>query len=303
MLIKNIYTREETVGGIPTARNGPSRFHSNCQSELFYQAWIPSRPQLIVVGLHGAGQHSGWFGPLATHLVSQRMALYALDLRGFGRSSGLRGHVDRFENYLEDVDRFIHGIRSQLPSLPIILLGHSFGGTVAIRYAQERSTPIQALVVSAPALRIRLMIPPALDALIATISRIAPMTSIDVTGWSRVFFRDPPNHAIDTFQKVSQRDPWNTTRFSVRWLTELLINGTQALRRASQLRIPVLSFCSEDDALVDPWAVHQFYRALMGCHSQHLAFCQRPHDWILHDNGKDPLYAYVVQWIKTQSLP
>ncbi len=287
-----------TVCETPPAGNRSGSFQSNCPSDLFYQAWVPSGPQLIVVGIHGAGQHSGWFGTLADCLFSQRMAFFALDLRGFGRSSGSRGHVDHFEQYLDDVDQFIHCIRKQLAPIPIILLGHSFGGTVAIRYVQERPTAIQALVLSSPALRIRMMIPPGLVFFITLLSRIAPAASIDLVKWPAIISRAHPHYRLNVPQRGNEGDPWNTTRFSVRWLTELLTNGTQALRWAHHLSIPVLSFCSEDDVLVDPWAVRQFYRALPGPDKQHLVLGHKPHDWILHDNGSDPLYAYVIDWMK-----
>ena len=288
------------MAGTPTLWSGPNRFYSHGQHALFYQAWIPSHPQRMVVGLHGAGQHSGWFEPLATRLIVHGLAVYALDLRGFGRSSGVRGHVDCFDQYLDDVDAVISRINQRHPGIPIILLGHSLGGIVAIRYAQERSAPIRALVVSAPALRPRMVIPPLVEAVILMMSRIAPMTSIDVTKWSAVLFRDLPRYDQNVVQTGHQGDPWNTTRFSVRWFHELLIHGQHALHQAHHLQLPVLSFCSTDDGLVDPWAVHQFYHALPGPNKKHVMLCQKPHDWILYPNETDPLYTDILRWMKTQ---
>ncbi len=54
--------------------------------------------------------------------------MYALDLRGRGKSDGERFYVEKFEDYVSDVATFVEIAKSQEPGLPLFLLGHSAGG-------------------------------------------------------------------------------------------------------------------------------------------------------------------------------
>ena len=84
----------------------------------------------------------------------------AFDCRGHGRSTGRRGHVRRFSDFLDDLHAVIESAREvDGAASPIVLVGHSHGATVALRYALEPRTRISALVAVAPWLALRLKIP------------------------------------------------------------------------------------------------------------------------------------------------
>ncbi len=59
------------------------------------------------------------------------LAVYAVDLRGRGRSDGDRFYVGSFDDYLRDVDAMVGVAASQHPGLPLFVLRHSAGGVLA----------------------------------------------------------------------------------------------------------------------------------------------------------------------------
>ena len=62
--------------------------------KIFYRSWRPdTAPRAVVVICHGFNAHSGQYAWVAERLVSQGFAVYALDLRGRGRSEGERFYV------------------------------------------------------------------------------------------------------------------------------------------------------------------------------------------------------------------
>ncbi len=127
----------------------------NHRIEPFYRTLIPNKPSLVLVFIHGAGQqHSGQFADLGRHCLQHNIAFYAFDQRGFGQSTGKRGHIDSFYEYLDDMHKFIGFVREVHPSEPIFLLGHSLGGTIVARYGQEYVSHVQGAIFSAPALRL-----------------------------------------------------------------------------------------------------------------------------------------------------
>jgi lysophospholipase len=76
-------------------------------------------------------------------------------------SDPLLGHVDRFEDYVKDVDRVFHEIVSKFPDRFRFVLAHSMGGAIAVRYWQSLNEAegfplrkFQAFAVTSPMLEL-----------------------------------------------------------------------------------------------------------------------------------------------------
>lgn len=136
-----ITTREWHLPGGP---NGSER--------LFARAWATGgvEPSWLAVLVHGYGEHSGRYEHVAQHLCANGAAVYSLDHRGHGRSSGERALIDDFADTTQDVHRVITQARTAYSSLPLILIGHSMGGMIAARYAQLHPEQVAGLVLSSP---------------------------------------------------------------------------------------------------------------------------------------------------------
>jgi alpha-beta hydrolase superfamily lysophospholipase len=115
------------------------------------RVWRRPDPARTVVLAHGYGEHIGRYEHVADALVRRGAAVYGPDHLGHGRSDGERVLITEFERLVDDVHRVVGLAREDHPALPIVLVGHSMGGLVAIRYAQRHREELAALVVSAPA--------------------------------------------------------------------------------------------------------------------------------------------------------
>ncbi len=107
----------------------------------------------MVVLVHGVAEHSGRYTALCENLASRGIAVEAMDHRGHGRSEGRRVWVDRFDQYLDDFEKFMSRVQRRHPAKPVFIIGHSLGGTIATLYAMERKPQIRGIILSAPALR------------------------------------------------------------------------------------------------------------------------------------------------------
>ena len=80
------------------------------------------------------------------------IAVFALDVRGFGSWMKAKGHEDvDFDSCLEDVKGALESIHSAYPNLPVFLLGESMGGAIALRAASLYPELVDGLVSSVPA--------------------------------------------------------------------------------------------------------------------------------------------------------
>lgn len=117
---------------------------------LVYDAYEPREARASLLFIHGWSDHAGRWAALGARLRDVGVAAYLLDLRGHGRSGGTRGHLSRFSQLLGDLQALRRAVRLRGPA-PQIIMGHSFGGLVVLRYLETQPADQPACaVVSSP---------------------------------------------------------------------------------------------------------------------------------------------------------
>ena len=113
-------------------------------AEISVYRWVPDDPCAAVLISHGAVEHARRYDGFARFLASHGFAVYANDHRGHGRTAGLPENVaylgetgGGFLQMVEDMHCLTLRIKSDLPGLPVFLLGHSMGSLIARVYAAK----------------------------------------------------------------------------------------------------------------------------------------------------------------------
>ncbi|HEY1762150.1 MAG TPA: alpha/beta hydrolase [Acidimicrobiales bacterium] len=118
-------------------------------SRLFGEAYGPNLPR--VVWLHGWARGAQDFTLSANALAERGIGSVALDLPGFG-ASPVPDVAGGARHYAELIAPALREIASE----PVVLVGHSFGGTVAVVVASEHPELVSSLVlVASPVVRKR----------------------------------------------------------------------------------------------------------------------------------------------------
>ena len=126
-----------------------------------------------VLLVHGLGEHSGRYAALARQLRGWGCAVRGYDHYGHGRSSGVRGALPQPDRLLDDLAVMVDATRAAMPAgEPLILLGHSMGALVAASFAARGLRPLDACVLSAPALAVSAS--PLLRLLVPLLVRLVP---------------------------------------------------------------------------------------------------------------------------------
>ena len=214
---------------------------------LAWQAWSPSGPTLAAVGLiHGGAEHGGRYPALVSALRERGCAVYALDLRGHGRSGGRRGHVDRFSDYMSDLETFFEFVRSETGEVPTFVLGYSLGGTTGASYALTAQDRLAGVIMAGPALAIGEDASKLQFAVARTISALAPRLPL---------FKMKPEEMMSDPDAVRdyRADPLVFHgRFDARLLAELLEVMRAFPERVGQLELPLLVIHGGADVTADP---------------------------------------------------
>jgi alpha-beta hydrolase superfamily lysophospholipase len=124
------------------------------RTSIVARKWVDDArpPRYVTLLAHGYGEHIGRYEHVASALVEHGSVVYGLDHMGHGKSGGERVLVEDFEDIVTDLRTLDRTARDQWPDLPVVLIGHSMGGLIAARYAQQHGTTLAALVLSGPAI-------------------------------------------------------------------------------------------------------------------------------------------------------
>lgn len=225
-------------------------FFEGSEPRIHWQAHAVEGAAAAVAIVHGYGEHGGRYMELFRALGEAELSCFLLDLRGHGLSKGARGHVARFEDYLEDLGRLVEMARSS--SDRVFLLGHSLGGLVTLRYLLEDAA-FAGAVVSAPYLRLAFEPPSWKLALAGWLRRLAPRLPISSGLRHEMLTRDP-----DRLAQV-KADPLYFTTTTAGWFFEALRAQEEVRARAAEIRLPLLGLVPLADPVVDPRATLEFF--------------------------------------------
>jgi len=249
---------------------------------------LPGRPWASVLLVHGLGEHSGRYEHVGDQMAAAGLDVRAYDHRGNGGSGGRRGHVDRWEQYHDDLGERLVVVRSESGGRPVVLYGHSMGGLVVLGYLLTERPKPDLVVLSSPALDSTLA--EWKKSLAPTLSRFVPTLAIPNGVDGRTLSRDPA-----VAEKVGG-DPLagksSTTRFGAEALTE------QARVRAEYagLTLPTLVLHGLDDGLV-PAQASEVLGSLPNVE-------RRTYPGLRHELHNEPegpaIVAEIIDWIQAK---
>ncbi|WP_137922630.1 alpha/beta hydrolase [Hydrogenophaga sp. 2FB] len=258
---------------------------------------LPSRyrPRAVVLIVHGLGEHAWRYDPVAHRLNEWGFCVRAFDQRGHGESGGARGVLPDDDCLLDDLAEVVDDTRKHIAepwACPLILLGHSMGGLIASTFVKRNIAPVDALVLSSPAL----------DAGIGKVQK----KLIDL------LYRFAPNRTISNgldASKIShnaavveayKRDPLVHDRISARLARFIDQNGPGVVAAAPRWRVPTLLMYAGADHLVKPAGSRAFAAAAPrnAVHSQ--AFDGLYHE-IFNETDPSRVFGTLKAWLDMQA--
>ncbi|TYI07828.1 hypothetical protein ES332_A10G252300v1 [Gossypium tomentosum] len=157
-------------------------FFTNSQgSKLFTCKWIPIKdePKALIFIFHGyAMECSITMSSTAIRLVKEGYAVYGMDYQGHGKSSGLDGYVENFDDIVNDCNDHFSKIceKEENKRKKRYLLGESMGGAVILLLHRKKPEYWDGAVLVAPMCKIAddMKPPAAITTLLQGLSWVIP---------------------------------------------------------------------------------------------------------------------------------
>jgi len=271
-------------------------FTSTDGTNIFYKCVTSEANKKLLLLSHGLGEHSDRYKHVINFFSDLCFDVYAIDHRGHGRSGGKRGHVLSFNNYIDDFHEMVKIATSEKKYKQTILLGHSLGGLIAVRYAQEYGTgKLNALITTGAFLELTIKVP-AYKAIPGKIlSGITPTLSM-LNGV------DP--NMVSTDKKIVDayiNDPLVHNKVTIRWFTEITGAQSTAHQKAGSINMPALMLHGESDKLVDQIASKNFF-SLIGSQKKQLITYPGFFHEILNEPEKSKVFSDIKTWLLKENV-
>jgi acylglycerol lipase len=257
--------------------------------ELLIRSWRPDAAARAVVAIvPGFNSHGGYYAWAAERFTANGFAVYAVDLRGRGRSDGERFYVDKFADYVSDAHTLVRLATSREPGVPVFMLGHSAGGVVACIYALEHPIELTGLICESFAHEV-----PAPDFALAVfkgLSHVAPHAHI-LHLKNEHFSRDPQ------VVQAMNADPLIAHETQPTQTLAEMVRADDRLRHEFRLiTLPVLILHGTADQATKPSGSKRFYE-MAGSQEKTLKLYDGAFHDLLNDVDKDVVMADILTWI------
>ncbi|MDD3089331.1 MAG: lysophospholipase [Candidatus Omnitrophica bacterium] len=263
----------------------------DARSDVQYRKSVPPRTSAVMILIHGLGAHSARWEDFSESMFKAGIACYAIELKGFGETEGVRGHVDSFSTYYGDICALRRIAASENPQCKVFIVGESLGGLIAFHAAAADKSLWDGLICISPAFRSRLELRPFLYVAILIAVFLEPSKTFKLPFNSSMCSRD--HEAV----KRMEKDHREHRRASARLLAETFFAQTCSRRIALEIKCPSLFLQAGNDRLVDPGYSRKIFGSLSSGDKEYIEYPEMYHALTV-DLGKEKVFTDVVGWVK-----
>jgi alpha-beta hydrolase superfamily lysophospholipase len=258
--------------------------------ELFLRSWKMDGPDVLLI-LHGLGGHSGWYIDMGNELASRGISVYAMDHRGFGRSGGLRGHIENYRTFVEHIGYVVTEISKRHPEAGIFLLGHSMGAIFATHFAAKDQQRLAGIVF--------------LNPWVGDTSRVSLGTTLAVLLGGMFKSRRSRQFAGGTEGMTTNAEAikmlladsyWQRAQTSS-FMFQVLLMRSAIIKQARQITIPALVMQAEEDKAVLLEGSRKLYEALASSDKTWKAYADYDHD-SQFEKDRSEMDNDLVAWMR-----
>jgi alpha-beta hydrolase superfamily lysophospholipase len=217
---------------------------------------LATRPRAELLIVHGLAEYAQRYREIATTLAERGISCFAYDQRGHGSRPGTRTHVERFDDFVDDLNLAAESLRRRSFDLPLFVWGHSMGSIVVISAVLTARHRWRGAITSSNSLEVFRRGPNPLNPLLRLASRLLPRIRVPLG-------LDPRKISTDeAVQRAYAGDPLIPQTASLRLIVEFAAACERCRQGAAQLTLPWLVVHGEADAIAPVQGARVFFDAL-----------------------------------------
>jgi len=259
---------------------------------LHYRVWSDNSFKNPVIVLHGLLEHSGRYEKIVNRVQLSQFSYFTFDLRGHGLSEGKRGHAEQVDVLVQDIQTFTEFVSSRWypqKKVKFILLGHSFGGLLGIRFLIKNPNVFKAVILSSPCFDIKSPVP-GLDLFYGFLSHIIPNKVIHSLIRSQQLTHDPEEW------KQHESDPLIHNDVTLKLFGDMMSVMPQTLKEAQLINCPLLMLMPDKDLVVDSQKAFDFYENVGSVDKSVHVFKKSYHE-LLREKNYEEIYLIIKDFL------
>lgn len=258
--------------------------------KLFVREYLPEAapPQRNLLLIHGACEHGGRYAEFAQAATAAGWRLLIPDHRGHGLSSGVRVHVSRFNEYVDDIR--LHCRHFSLEPGRTAIIGHSMGGLVVARLLESHPELVTAACLLSPYLGLQIRV----DAPTLFAGRVLAC----VWPWYRFRSRVRAADLSPDEQYLNQRrhDQLIQRGVTAGWFFAVEKTLREVHAEASRIHTPLLVVQGDQDRIVNPQATIDWFPTISSTDRQLDVLPGRLHE-LLQETDREQTTQRVLEWL------
>ncbi len=249
-----------------------------------------SDPKGVVVITHGFAEHYSRYDYVANSFNEAGFAVIRYDLRGHGRNKEELGHIESFNDFVEDLHEIIKWTREKYKDKKVFTLGHSMGGLVTALYGIKYKDTIEGQIFSGAALGTLPSAEKQNRGLLKMVKMVAKKATI----------KNPIDDNLCSNRQVYIdyiNDKFVLKKATINFYYEFLFNAVDSLNLGvGSYSLPCLITHGEKDKVVPPILSQNFHNNIISSDKELIFYKDLFHE-ILNENEKDQIISDMVKWL------
>lgn len=259
------------------------KYIENGNIKIFLNEELVNDSKRAILLIHGFSEHGGKYVDFIKNLNEQGFSVFAMDLRGHGRTTGKKGDMQNIEKVISDVECVMKYIKSEHSFDEIGIFGHSTGGLVASIYTSLNNENVNFLILSSPAIYCP-----------------KQYRKINIIPYNLINFiyLKKNNGVSKELSEFYKNDIYSLQKFSIRTIGVIFKEGIRMLNKVLNINCPALLVCGrKDEIFKESNKFEMFFTKFTNKNSKIIIYDDAKHR-IVHNEGSEERIKDINDWLK-----
>lgn len=250
------------------------KYIANKDIKIYLNEDIVKNSNKAILLIHGFFEHSGRYDEFVSKLKEVGYSVFAMDLRGHGRTISKKGDLESIEKVVSDVKAIVNYVKENYKFDKFGLFGHSTGGLASCLHA-SLNNDVDFLILSSPAVYCPIK-----------------YKKIKYIPYKMIPFLYLKRDA----SKITNLDEYTLKKFSIRSIGVIFDEGVKCLEKVLNINCPTLLLCGKKDDLLDEPDKYIEFANKLTCDSKFIMYENSGHR-IVHNEGSEKRIEDILKWL------